>query len=309
MALVAPFHKFIVPLLETLNESGAALHRNKVADLVADRTKLSQELRAIPLPSGRGLLYRNRIGWAFWRSKRAGFAQSAGRGMWSITKAGQEFLASSAKTVDEKFLKSLGAYTAEERAERKKQRAEQEPLDGDETAENDGKSPEENLEDALRQIRQRTVDEVLDLIRSCDDKFFERLVLDVLRAMRYGFDDASVQQTGGSGDGGVDGVISLDRLGLQKVYVQAKRWENSVGRPVVQAFVGALAGFHASQGVLITTARFTADAREYAQRIPNASVVLIDGPALAELMIDHEVGVTHRIQRVPKVDRDYFEEA
>ena len=124
--------------------------------------------------------------------------------------------------------------------------------------------------------------------------------------MGYGTSRADLVRVGRSGDGGIDGIISLDRLGLEKVYVQAKRWQNSVGRPEVQAFFGAIAGNHATKGVLITTASFSQQAVAYAGTVDG--VVLVDGPKLADLMIEHEVGVTSRPARVPKIDSDYFEE-
>ena len=133
-----------------------------------------------------------------------------------------------------------------------------------------------------------------------------RFVLDLLHKMCYGTSRADLLRVGRSGDGGIDGVISLDRLGLEKVYVQAKRWQNSVGRPEVQAFYGALAGRRANKGVFITTASFSAQAIEFAASIER--VVLVDGNKLAELMIEHEVGVASRPVRVPKIDSDYFEE-
>ncbi|MFM2346257.1 MAG: hypothetical protein RL654_1010 [Pseudomonadota bacterium] len=136
--------------------------------------------------------------------------------------------------------------------------------------------------------------------------FFETLVLDLLHRMGYGANRSDLQRVGGSGDAGIDGIISLDRLGLEKVYVQAKRWQGTVGRPEIQAFYGALAGQRAKKGVFITTSGYTAQALQFAQSVEG--IVLVDGVRLAELMVDHEVGVTARVLKVPKVDVDYFEE-
>lgn len=136
--------------------------------------------------------------------------------------------------------------------------------------------------------------------------FFETLVLDLLHRMGYGANRADLQRVGGSGDAGIDGIISLDRLGLEKVYVQAKRWQGTVGRPEIQAFYGALAGQRAKKGVFITTSGYTAQALQFAQSVEG--IVLVDGVRLAGLMVDHEVGVTARVLKVPKVDVDYFEE-
>ena len=137
-------------------------------------------------------------------------------------------------------------------------------------------------------------------------KFFENLVLDLLHAMGYGTNRTDLQRVGGVGDEGIDGIISLDRLGLEKVYVQAKRWQHAVGRPDVQGFYGALRGQRANKGVFITTSSFTAQAVEFTKSIEG--LVLVDGSRLARLMIDHAVGVTNRTMSVPKVDGDYFDE-
>jgi restriction system protein len=150
------------------------------------------------------------------------------------------------------------------------------------------------------------VSELLDVLLQVSPEYFETIVLDLLHKMGYGTSRADLVRVGRSGDGGIDGIISLDRLGLEKVYVQAKRWQNSVGRPEVQAFFGAIAGNHATKGVLITTASFSQQAIGYAGTVDG--VVLVDGSKLADLMIEHEVGVTSRPVRVPKIDSDYFEE-
>lgn len=148
--------------------------------------------------------------------------------------------------------------------------------------------------------------ELLDVVGSSTPKFFESLVLDLLHAMGYGTNRSDLQRVGGSGDGGIDGIISLDRLGLEKVYVQAKRWQNTVGRPEIQGFYGALAGQRANKGVFITTSSFTPQAVDFARSVER--IVLVDGTRLAELMIEHAVGVTHRVIKVAKLDSDYFED-
>ena len=167
-------------------------------------------------------------------------------------------------------------------------------------------SPDDRLEQALSELRQGVVSELLDVLLQVSPEYFETIVLDLLHKMGYGTSRADLVRVGRSGDGGIDGIISLDRLGLEKVYVQAKRWQNSVGRPEVQAFFGAIAGNHATKGVLITTASFSQQAIGYAGTVDG--VVLVDGSKLADLMIEHEVGVTSRPVRVPKIDSDYFEE-
>lgn len=167
-------------------------------------------------------------------------------------------------------------------------------------------SPDDRLGAALTELRQAAVTELLEALASVSPSFFETIVLDLLHRMGYGANRADLQRVGGSGDGGIDGIISLDRLGLEKVYVQAKRWQASVGRPELQAFYGALAGQKAKKGVFITTSSYTGQALDFARSVEG--IVLVDGARLAELMIEHEVGVTSRTVKIPKIDSDYFDE-
>lgn len=146
----------------------------------------------------------------------------------------------------------------------------------------------------------------METIGQDSPRFFEALVLDLLHAMGYGASRADLQHVGRSNDGGIDGIISLDRLGLEKVFVQAKRWQGSIGREAIQAFYGALAGRRANKGVFITTSNFTPHALEFARSVEK--VVLIDGTRLADLLMEFGVGVTHRLVKIPKIDTDYFEE-
>jgi restriction system protein len=162
------------------------------------------------------------------------------------------------------------------------------------------------LGEAIVELRASVAAEVLEALRRASPTFFETIVLDLLHKMGYGANRNDLQRVGGSGDAGIDGVISLDKLGLEKVYVQAKRSQQTVGRPEVQAFYGALAGQCANKGVFITTSDYTLQALDFARSVER--VVLVDGARLALLMIDHEVGVSSRVVRVPKIDSDYFDE-
>jgi restriction system protein len=167
-------------------------------------------------------------------------------------------------------------------------------------------SPDDRLEHALSELRAGVAADLVELLSQVSPAYFETIVLDLLHKLGYGTGRADLLRVGRAGDGGIDGVISLDRLGLEKVYVQAKRWQSSVGRPDVQAFYGALAGQRANRGVFITTSTFTQQAVEFAGSVER--IVLVDGAKLAELMIEHEVGVASRPVRIPKIDSDYFEE-
>lgn len=166
-------------------------------------------------------------------------------------------------------------------------------------------SPDDRLEAAIAEMRRTVAAELPEVLAQVPPASFETIVLDLLHRMGYGASRADLQRVGKAGDGGIDGVISLDRLGLEKVYVQAKRWQSPVGRPEVQGFYGALAGQRAGKGVFITTSTFSPQAVEFARSVEG--IVLVDGRRLAELMIDHEVGVTLRPVKVPKLDGDYFE--
>jgi restriction system protein len=167
-------------------------------------------------------------------------------------------------------------------------------------------SPDDRLGEAVNELRRSVAAELLETLAAVSPSFFETIVLDLLHRMGYGASRADLQRVGGSSDGGIDGIISLDKLGLEKVYVQAKRWQQTVGRPEVQGFYGALAGQRANKGVFITTSGYTAQAIEFARSVER--IVLVDGQRLAELMIDNEVGVSARTVKVPKIDSDYFDE-
>ena len=168
-------------------------------------------------------------------------------------------------------------------------------------------SPEERIDLAVKEIEKAVARELLDRILQAPPEFFEELVLELLHKLGYGTSETDLQRVGGSGDAGIDGIISLDKLGFEKVYVQAKRWQGSVGRPEVQGFFGALAGRRAKKGVFITTSSFTREALDYGAQV-SENVVLIDGARLTSLMIEYGVGVTHhRVIRLPRVDGDYFE--
>ena len=183
-------------------------------------------------------------------------------------------------------------------------------LDGDDSSElahgSPVLSPDDRLDSALFELKSATSAELLDCLLRVSPGRFEIIVLDILHRLGYGASRSDLLRVGGAGDGGIDGVISLDKLGLDKVYVQAKRWKSTVGRPELQAFYGALAGQKAKRGVFITTSGFTPQAVDFVASVEG--IVIVDGNRLVGLMIDNEVGVSSRILRVPSVDSDYFDE-
>lgn len=270
---------------------------------------LTDEDKQELLPSGAQPIYKNRAGWAHDRLKRARLSSSPRRGFWKITKEGAAFVQEhptpfSAELAEKLAMGYIGvklrqpssASTAEPVVVQPPFVAQTVPL----------ASPDDRLGQALEELRQAAESELLELLANVSPAFFETIVLDLLHRMGYGASRADLQRVGGSGDGGIDGVISLDRLGLEKVYVQAKRWQSNVGRPELQAFYGALAGQKAKKGVFITTSGFTAQALDFAKSVEG--IVLIDGVRLAGLMIEYELGVTARAVKIPKIDGDYFDE-
>ena len=305
---VPTYDLFIEPVLRFLAAHPEGISAKQAYEAAADALGVSDEDRQELLPSGAQPIYKNRAGWAHDRLKRAGLSSSPRRGTWKITPAGIEFVAShpepfSAQTSTELAMGYIGIKLRPQ--PESGLTPEQSPIDLLNTSSTVA-SPDDRLGEALRELRQTAESELLELLGNVSPSFFETIVLDLLHAMGYGTSRSDLQRVGGAGDGGIDGVISLDRLGLEKVYVQAKRWQSSVGRPDLQAFYGALAGHKARKGVFITTSTYTAQAIEFSKSVEG--IVLIDGLQLASLMIDHEVGVNSRVLRIPKIDSDYFDE-
>lgn len=302
---VPSYHLLIEPLLRFLAANPDGVKASAAYEAVANDVGLTDEDRAKLLPSGAQEVYKNRIGWANDRLKRAEFAESPRRGWWQITQAGIEFAQKYPDGVPKDEIDSMRKVA---RTSKLKQSDDEDaPTATLEDDDADTQSPEERIEHALKELTDSVGADLLSDILKVSPSFFERLVLDVLHAMGYGTSRSDLQQVGGSGDGGIDGIISLDRLGLEKVYVQAKRWKNTVGRPEIQGFFGALAGRRANKGVFITTSGYTREAREFANQVSD-SIVLVDGKRLTALMIEHGVGVSHKLLRLPKMDSDYFEE-
>jgi restriction system protein len=293
----------------------AAEGEKRVADVVeriANEFGLTQEEREELLPSGRQRVLHNRIHWAKFYMSKAGLIASPARGRFVATKDGRALLANSPDRIDVKmllqrpdfreFYKSSNGSDAEPGGTR-------ETRQGD--TDTDTTTPEEQIEAAYQAVLSALRADLLDRIGQNSPAFFEQLIVDLLVAMGYGGSHKNAaQQLGRSGDGGVDGVINEDRLGLDRVYVQAKRYaaENIVGRPAVNAFVGSLVGFGASKGVFVTTSAFSREARDYVGKLQQR-VILIDGRQLTDLMIEHNVGVrVSRAIEFKRLDEDFFSE-
>lgn len=305
---VPTYDRFIEPILRYLAQRPEGVPAREVHEAAADALGLTDLDRLERLPSGVQPIYKNRAGWAHDRLKRAGLSSSPRRGLWQATPQGLVFISERPGPLSVSEVERIATGFIDVRLRPAPNGA---SLASPELTDSPGPpsavaSPDDRLGEAIAELRRAAAAELLETLSGVAPAFFEAIVLDLLHRMGYGASRAQLQRVGGPGDAGIDGVISLDKLGLEKVYVQAKRWQSTVGRPEVQAFFGALAGQRASKGVFITTSGFTAQAVEFARSVEG--VVLVDGPRLAELMIDHEVGVTSRTVRIPKVDSDYFDE-
>ena len=293
----------MLPFLRLLHDQQEHSLRD-AEDLLAGHFELTPAERAELLPSGQQGVFKNRIGWARTYLKKAGLLEAPKRGVFKITARGLDVLARNPARIDGKYLEQFQEFMAFREASKSDANAavttEVAPT---------GTTPEEAIEIAHQGLRAELGAELLARILGCSPTFFEQLVVELLVKMGYGGSrkDAG-ERIGQTGDGGIDGIIKEDRLGLDTIFIQAKRWQGSVGRPEIQKFVGALQGQRARKGVFITTSTFTADALDYVSRI-DTKVVLIDGKQLSALMIDFDVGVSAAASYVVKrIDSDYFEE-
>lgn len=298
------FQELMLPLLKAISDRND--YRLKVIkDELANIYNLNSEERNILLPSGRGKLFNNRVDWAKFYLLKAGLISSPRRGYIKITSNGLNASNQNPQIIDRAFLSQF-----EEFREFQEQTGEsRNDIQGIEERELPSITPEEAFEEAYKKIRQELAQNLLDLVKSNSPEFFEKLVIDLLIGMGYGGsrEDAG-RRLGRSHDGGIDGVIKEDILGLDVIYIQAKRWENTVGRPIVQGFVGALSGQHANKGIFITTSKFSKEAEEYVKNLEQ-KVALIDGIKLTEYMIDNNIGVSPLEKyEIKDIDSDYFDE-
>ena len=303
---VPTYDQFIEPILRYLAANPNGVRARDAYDAVADVLGLDEPQRQELISSGQPV-YKNRAGWAHDRLKRAGLSSSVRRGHWKLTAKGAEYAAHHPFKLNPADVEHLAIGYMDVRL---RQLNDAVPVDPhppvSPTAPSATVSPDDRLEQAIAELREATANELLESLLQVSPGRFEVIVLDVLHSLGYGTSRHDLQRVGGSGDGGIDGVISLDKLGLEKVYVQAKRWQSTVGRPELQAFYGALAGQKSKRGVFITTSGFTAQAIEFGKSVEG--IVLVDGIRLVNLMMDQEVGVSSRTLKVPKLDTDYFDE-
>lgn len=297
----------MMPLLKELADGSVHTIR-ELSNQVSDHFNLSEQERAQLLPSGHQSVIHNRVGWAKTYLKKAGLVANPSRGKIQITDEGRVALTEGRTDLNCEYLKKYPAFVDFWNQKRKKSIADDVEADIQAQTTND-QTPDEAIETAYEGIRDALADDLLVQIMNCTPTFFERLVIDLLIAMGYGgaLPDAGTH-LGRTGDGGIDGIIHEDKLGLDIICVQAKRWRDSVGRPNVQAFAGSMEAHRAKKGVMITTSTFSREAKDFVDRIER-KIVLIDGQQLAQLMIDYDVGVAVAKKYViKKIDSDYFVE-
>ncbi len=299
---IPDFQAIMLPLLKYASDENEHTLRDAISSL-SIIFKLNDEEKKELLPSGVQRIFDNRVGWARTYLGKAGLIENTRRGYFVITARGKNVLSEKNERISVAYLNKFDEFLAFRTSHKSKQTNDVIELLSVES------NPEELLENAYKQLRDELATELLAQVKANTPDFFEKLVVDVLIAMGYGGSRQEAGKAiGKSGDEGIDGIINEDRLGLDTIYIQAKRWENPVGRPEIQKFVGALQGKRAKKGVFITTSSFSKESHDYVKNIDN-KVVLIDGEQLAEYMIDFNVGASKiATYEVKRMDTDYFEE-
>jgi Restriction endonuclease len=297
---IPDYQTLMLPLLRCFADGKEHSIQDLVNTLAREFSLSPEELREL-LPSGKQTVFYSRVGWAKTYLAKAKLIDKVRRSHYVITSRGREVLNENPPEIKNEFLAQFPEFTKFRRREAQKEAQSEKEIYREE------KTPEEVLEEAYAELRENLAQELLDIVRQSTPAFFERLVVELLVRMGYGGSRREAARAVGQvGDEGIDGIIDQDRLGLDTIYIQAKKWDQCVGRPEIQKFVGALAGKRAKKGVFITTSSFSQEAVRYVSTI-EARIVLIDGKRLAELMIDYGVGVTTvTTYQLKRVDSDYF---
>lgn len=305
--MIPTYQDILRPLLEVLNKNNI-LTLGKSTDLMSEVFSLTPEERIAKLKKGNQTVIKNRTGWAKFYLEKAGLVITVSKGVYAITDSGKNLLNNHKGNIDLKYLLTIPQFAEFYKSKSTKNKVysknDADPNIIEESADIIN-TPDEILEEQYGIINQNLADEILQKILDMSPAFFEQLVIFLLEAMGYGHGEV----TGRSGDGGIDGIIGEDKLGLDVIHIQAKRWDkgNNVGRKELQSFVGALAGQSGRKGVFITTSSFTKDAMDY--NPANVKIARIDGNRLAHLMIEHNVGVSIKTTyEIKKLDLDFFEE-
>jgi restriction system protein len=298
---IPDYKTIMLPLLRHLAD-GQEKSSQETFEALSRTFGLSEQEKNELLPSGNQPIFMNKIGWAKTYLEKAGLIESPKRGYYKITERGLSTLKKNPKEIDNKYLSQFSEFADFIKTRVVKKNFVEEYIEID-----NAKTPDENIDYNYQKIRNALANDVLDKIKQCSPYFIEKLVVDLLLKIGYGGsrEDAG-KIIGKSADGGIDGIIKEDKLGLDTIYIQAKRWDGTIGRPEIQKFAGALQGQRARKGVFITTSKFTKEAMDFASMIEN-KIILIDGDTLSNLMIDYDIGVsTINIYTIKRIDSDYF---
>ncbi len=296
---IPTYEEIMLPLLEYCKDDKEHSLQEGIT-YIAQFFKLTQEEKDKQLPSGQKILY-NRVGWAKLYLKKAGLTEEPKRSYYKITQLGKDILERKPSEINNKYLEQFSDFIAFKNIKPDEVKQQETPRQE--------QTPQETLEYSYEKLRRELADELLKQVKTASPSFFEKLVVDLLLKMGYGGSRQEAGKAiGQSGDEGIDGVINEDKLGLDIIYIQAKRWEATIGRPEIQKFAGALQGKHANKGIFITTSSFSKEAFDYVAKIP-VKIALIDGEQLAQLMIENNIAVSKTATyEIKKMDLDYFEE-
>jgi restriction system protein len=306
--MIPDFQTIMLPLLTILKDGNEHPLRDVITE-ISDQFNLTEEERLQLLPSANQTMISNRVGWARTYLKKANLLETPKRAILKITADGINILSKSLSRIDVKFLQTLPKFQEWQSSYANKSDDIAESENENKIEIQTGKTPEELLDYSHTQLKEELASEIIDKIKSCSPAFFELLVIDLLIKMGYGGSRKEAGEVlGKSGDGGIDGIIKEDKLGLDTIYIQAKRWENTVTIHQVRDFAGSLLSKKAKKGIFITTSSYPASAKEFVNSI-EPKIVLIDGNELANLMIEYKVGVSvKKVYEVQRLDSDYFEE-
>mgnify|MGYP000959974709 CR=1 FL=1 len=302
--MIPNYQSCMLPLLKFASDEKIHTLPEAVA-YIASLFNLTEEEKKQMLPSGTQTIIFNRVGWAKTYLKKAGLLEDPKRATFRITKRGIDLLKENPPEINTKYLTRYEEFVAFQN--NKSEKNKNKNVISEETQSNI--TPEESIEFGFQKLKDSVSEDIINKIKECSSNFFEKLVVELLVKMGYGGTLKEAGQVlGKSGDGGIDGIIKEDKLGLDVIYIQAKRWENVVGRPEIQKFAGALLGQKAKKGIFITTSWFTNDALDFVKNL-DSKIVLIDGEMLTDLMIEYNLGVsTYKIYELKRIDNDYFVE-
>lgn len=302
--MIPDYQSCMLPLLKFASDEKVHTLPEAVA-YIASLFNLTEEEKKQMLPSGTLTIIFNRVGWAKTYLKNAGLLEDPKRATFRITKRGIDLLKENPPEINTKYLARYEEFVAFQN--KKSEKNKNKNVISEETESNI--TPEESIEFGFQKLKNSVSEDIINKIKECSSNFFEKLVVELLVKMGYGGTLKEAGQVlGKSGDGGIAGIIKEDKLGLDVIYIQAKRWENVIGRPEIQKFAGALLGQKAKKGIFITTSWFTNDALDFVKNL-DSKIVLIDGEMLTDLMIEYNLGVsTYKIYELKRIDNDYFVE-